>query len=317
MNHDALELTEAHYELVISVDARRSGEYDDVDKPRMRARIYRVLETAFTHAKVARDAVHMEDRGDGVLLSVAGRIAVSRLLGLWMVEVHEKLRDENRDLAVPLGLRVGMHVGPVRHDDRGISGRAVDLACRLADSPVARQLLDAEKADLVLVTSQSLYEDVVSAGGKFIEPAHYAPARLRLKEGEVTGWFHLPGRSAPEIPEGAVPAPPEIPEGALPASAASAVSDAPAPAPSSAAAVLPTVGGGLDGADDTDEEEFEVVDMSGHRPGRVGIHQNVRRDAFHNDGSVFHGNVQMGGGTTHYGTDHGTTDDHGTEQQKG
>ncbi|MGI5376567.1 hypothetical protein ACQEV2_20430 [Streptomyces sp. CA-251387] len=292
MNHDALELTEAHYELVISVDARRSGEYDDVDKPRMRARIYRVLETAFTHAKVARDAVHMEDRGDGVLLSVAGRIAVSRLLGLWMVEVHEKLRDENRDLAVPLGLRVGMHVGPVRHDDRGISGRAVDLACRLADSPVARQLLDAEKADLVLVTSQSLYEDVVGAGGKFIEPAHYAPARLRLKEGEVTAWFHLPGRPAPEIPEGAAPA---------------------SPAPSPAAAPLPAVDDELDGIDDTDEDEFEVVDMSGHRPGRVAIHQNVSRDAFHNDGSVFHGNVQMGGGTTN----HGTTDHHGTEQRKG
>ncbi|MFJ8147389.1 hypothetical protein ACIQ6R_20305 [Streptomyces sp. NPDC096048] len=200
MNDDAMDLTEARYELVISVDARRSGEYDDVDKPRMRARIYRVLETAFTHAKVARDAVHMEDRGDGVLLAVAGRIAVTRLLGLWMVEVHENLRDENRALRVPLGLRIGMHVGPVRHDARGISGRAVDLACRLADSPVARRLLDAEKADLVLVTSNSLYEDVVSGGGKFIEAARYSPARLELKEGEVTAWFQLPGRPAPEIP---------------------------------------------------------------------------------------------------------------------
>ncbi|GHI02545.1 hypothetical protein AQI88_14425 [Streptomyces cellostaticus] len=205
MNHGAPELGEAHYELVISVDARRSGEYDDVDKPRMRARIYRVLETAFTHASVGRDAVHMEDRGDGVLVSVAGRIAVTRLLGLWLVEVHEKLRDENRGLRVPLGLRIGMHVGPVRHDERGISGRAVDLACRLADSSVARRLLDAEEADLVLVTSQSLYEDVVSSGGKFIEPGHYSPARLELKEGEVTAWFHLPGRPAPEIP--ATPSP--------------------------------------------------------------------------------------------------------------
>ncbi|MFJ1604753.1 hypothetical protein ACIOHS_15515 [Streptomyces sp. NPDC088253] len=207
MDHDAMDLTEARYELVISVDARRSGEYDDVDKQRMRERIYRVLEAAFTHAKVARDAVHMEDRGDGVLLSVTGRIAVTRLLGLWMVEVHENLRDENRGLRVPLGLRVGMHVGPVRHDGRGISGRAVDLACRLADSPLARRLLDAERADLVLVTSQSLYEDVVSSGGKFIEPAHYSAARLELKEGEVTAWFHLPGRPAPEIPAAAPPAP--------------------------------------------------------------------------------------------------------------
>ncbi len=218
-----MDVAEARYELVISVDARRSGEYDDVDKPRMRARIYRVLEAAFTHAKVARDAVHMEDRGDGVLLAVAGRIAVTRLLGLWLVEVHENLRDENRALRVPLGLRVGMHVGPVRHDDRGISGRAVDLACRLADSPVARRLLDAERADLVLVVSDALYEDVVSSGGKFIEPAHYALARLKIKEGDVNAWFHLPGRPAPVIPAGDPPTAAE----AAPADGPPPVSDTP------------------------------------------------------------------------------------------
>lgn len=281
MNHDALEVTEAHYELVISVDARRSGEYDDVDKPRMRARIYRVLETAFTHAKVARDAVHMEDRGDGVLLSVAGRIAVSRLLGLWMVEVHEKLRDENRDLAVPLGLRIGMHVGPVRHDDRGISGRAVDLACRLADSPVARQLLDAEKADLVLVTSRSLYEDVVSGGGKFIEPARYTPARLELKEGEVTAWFHLPGRPAPEIP-GSVPASPS-PTGC------------PGPAVDTGSGDTPAFG-------DTDDSD------TGSREGsrEAGVHYNVIGDVSHNHHNDYRGPVHIG-----------RTTDHDTQQRKG
>ncbi|WP_030411424.1 hypothetical protein [Streptomyces sp. NRRL S-1448] len=205
MDEDARDAAEAHYELVISVDARRSGEYDDVEKPQMRARIYRVLETAFSHAKVARDAVHMEDRGDGVLLSVAGRVSVTRLLGLWMVEVRENLREENRGLRVPLGLRVGMHVGPVRRDGMGICGRAVDLACRLADSPVGRQLLDAERADLVLVVSESLYEDVVRSGGKFIEPTRYSRARLALKEGAVNAWFHLPGRDAPAIPDGLDP----------------------------------------------------------------------------------------------------------------
>lgn len=200
MDDGAREVAEAHYELVISVDARRSGGYDDVDKPRMRARVYRVLEGAFAHARVARDALHMEDRGDGVLVAVTGRVPVTRLLGLWTVEVHEALRDENRSLRVPLGLRVAMHVGPVRHDDRGISGRAVDLACRLADAPVARGLLDAERADLVLVVSDSLHADVVVPGGKFIEPDRWSPARLDLKEGGVTAWFHLPGRPAPAIP---------------------------------------------------------------------------------------------------------------------
>jgi hypothetical protein len=199
-NDDALEPTEMRHELVISVDARNSGAYDDVNKRRMRAQLHRVLETAFTRAYVARDAVHIEDRGDGVLMSVEDRIPVTQLLGLWLVEVHEKLRDENRDRRAPLGLRIGMHIGPVRHDDRGISGRTVDLACRLADSAVARQLLDAEGADLMLVTSQSLYEDAIRHGGSFIEPERYSSARLKLKEGEVTAWFHLPDRPALEIP---------------------------------------------------------------------------------------------------------------------
>ncbi len=198
VTHEAFDAGEARYELVVSVDARRSGQYSDAEKPRMRQRIYRVLESALAQAGVVRDAVHMEDRGDGVLMSVPGRIAVSRLLGLWMVEVHENLREENGSLLVPLGLRVAMHVGPVRHDSRGISGRAVDLTCRLADSSVARELLDREQADLILAVSDSLYADVVQAGGKFIDPARFAPARLALKEGAVTAWFHLPGRAAPD-----------------------------------------------------------------------------------------------------------------------
>ncbi|MEU9987350.1 hypothetical protein AB0E10_11160 [Streptomyces sp. NPDC048045] len=281
MNHDAPELGEAHYELVISVDARRSGQYADVDKPRMREQIYRVLETAFTHATVAREAVHTEDRGDGVLLAVPGRIAVTRLLGLWLVEVHEGLRAENRGLRVPLGLRIGMHVGPVRHDERGISGRAVDLACRLADSSVARRLLDAEGADLVLVTSRSLYEDVVSGGGKFIDPAHYSPARLDLKEGEVTAWFHLPGRPAPRIPEAEPSTPSPRPSAPSPAAGSPADADAVA-----------------DAFDDHDDIEADGA-TPGRRTGPGGVHYNVIGDVSHHHDNKYEGNVQIGRTVNH------------------
>ncbi|MGC5533285.1 hypothetical protein [Streptomyces sp. SR-10] len=269
MEHDALDAGEARYELVISVDARRSGQYSDAEKPRMRERIYRVLETAFAQAGVGRDAVHMEDRGDGVLVSVPGRIAVTRLLGLWMVEVHENLREENRSLLVPLGLRVAMHVGPVRHDSRGISGRAVDLTCRLADSAVARLLLDRERADLVLAVSDSLYLDVVSAGGKFIEPARFSPARLALKEGEASAWFHLPGRPAPDIGPIA-PEEPSAPAGGPPAApvggpeAALAAMDAALAARAAAAA-----GRRVDDSDGDDEDGpaqyMAQGDLSVHR----------------------------------------------------
>ncbi|WP_033894838.1 MULTISPECIES: hypothetical protein [Streptomyces] len=271
MEHDALDAGEARYELVISVDARRSGQYGDAEKPRMRERIYRVLENAFAQAGVVRDAVHLEDRGDGVLMSVPGRIAVTRLLGLWMVEVHENLREENGGLLVPLGLRVAMHVGPVRHDSRGISGRAVDLTCRLADSSVARELLDRERADLVLAVSDSLYADVVSAGGKFIEPARFAPARVALKEGPVTAWFHLPGRPAPDIG----PLAPEEP------AAPAAGGPAPAPAPA-------VEGGQRDQRADDGDSYGDVDGEDGEAPARytakgdLSVHQhNVYQQPVH------------------------------------
>ncbi|GGZ87238.1 hypothetical protein ACFOOM_24495 [Streptomyces echinoruber] len=302
MNHGAPELAEAHYESVISVDARRSGEYDDIDKTHLRARIYRVLQTAFEHAAVPGDALHMEDRGDGVLVSVAGRVSVSRLLGLWLVEVHEKLRDENRGLRRPLGLRIGMHVGPVRHDERGISGRAVDLACRLADSAVARRLLDAEDADLVLMTSQSLYEDVVSSGGKFIDPARYSPVRLRLKEGEVTAWCHLPGRPAPTIRTEAAPdAEAPTPDAEAPTPAAEAPAPAAeAPAPETGTPAPGEVGGAPDATDSAPAAGRRPSDAgppaAGAPTGPAGssTHINVGRDFYEHRDNVYHQPVHIG-----------------------
>ena len=209
----------ATYQLVISVDARRSGEYDDGDKPELRKQLYHVVGPAFTKAGAQAADVHLEDRGDGILATVAASVPPSALLGVWLVEVHERLRASNRVLARPLGLRVGMHVGPVREDRWGVNGRAVDLACRLTDSQKARDVLDEARADLVCVVSDQLYEDAVSPGGWGIDPETYLSASVRAKEGVVTAWFHLPGRGRPlkDVPPGVSPGwPPDpapLPEG--------------------------------------------------------------------------------------------------------
>ncbi|MHC5903216.1 caspase, EACC1-associated type [Streptomyces sp. S6] len=197
--HVTLDSFEARYALVISVDVQRFATHNDAEQRRIRTQLYRVLETALVYANVPRDAVQIEDRGDGVLMLVAVQVPASRLLGPWLVEVNEKLREENRSVRTPLRLRIGMHVGTVQQDARGISGHAVTLACRLSDSIVVQGLLKT-KADLVVLVSQSLYEDVVSSGGRFIEAAQYFPTRLQLKQGEVTAWLHLPGLPTPKLP---------------------------------------------------------------------------------------------------------------------
>jgi hypothetical protein len=190
----------AVYKTLMSVDTRGSGSYLDGAKRRMRARIYDLAHASFAAAGVAKSMLHLEDRGDGFIAAVDARIPPVRLLGTWLAEMHQRQRAGNEDLARRLGLRVGLHVGPVEHDEEGLSGHAMDLVCRLADSPVTRTVLEHSGRDLVLVVSDSLHHEVVRHGGRFVEPSAYRPARIALKEGPVTAWFHVPGEARPRVP---------------------------------------------------------------------------------------------------------------------
>ncbi|MER5949005.1 hypothetical protein ABT127_23440 [Streptomyces sp. NPDC001904] len=190
----------AVYKTLMSVDTRESGSYLDGAKRRMRTRIYELATASFGAAGVAKSMLHLEDRGDGFIAAVDARIPPVRLLGTWLAEMHQRQRTGNEDLARRLGLRVGLHVGPVEHDAEGLSGHAMDLVCRLADSPVTRTVLEHSGRDLVLVVSDSLHHEVVRHGGRFVEPSAYRPARLTLKEGPVTAWFHVPGEARPRVP---------------------------------------------------------------------------------------------------------------------
>ncbi len=190
----------AVYKTLMNVDTRGSGTYLDGAKKRMRARIYDLAHASFEAAGVARSMLHLEDRGDGFIAAVDARIPPVRLLGTWLAELHQRQRAGNEDLARPLGLRVGLHVGPVTHDEEGLSGHAMDLVCRLADSEATRTVLDRSGRDLVLVVSDSLHHEVVRHGGRFVEPSAYRPARVGLKEGPVTAWFHVPGEARPPVP---------------------------------------------------------------------------------------------------------------------
>lgn len=190
----------AVYKFLMSVDARGSGRYLDNAKLRMRRRIYACADDAFDSSGVGRSLIHREDRGDGFLAAVDARVPPAQLIGPWLAELYQVLRDGNEELSVPLGLRVGMHVGPVQHDDDGLAGEAVDQVCRLAESDVTRDVLAHSGRDLVCVVSDSLYQAIVKHGGRFMEPSTYRPARLMLKEGPLTAWYHIPGETRPAVP---------------------------------------------------------------------------------------------------------------------
>lgn len=190
----------AVYRFLMSVDARGSGRYLDGEKVRMRALLYQCADGAFAATGVGASLMRREDRGDGFIAAVDARVPPAQLAGPWLAELHQRLSAGNEDLARRLGLRVGMHVGPVRFDREGMAGTAVDLVCRLADSAEAKAVLAHSGRDLVCVASDALYREVIRHGGRFIEPSAYRAAGVDLKEGPATAWFHVPGEARPAVP---------------------------------------------------------------------------------------------------------------------
>ncbi|GGT97673.1 hypothetical protein [Streptomyces lateritius] len=191
----------AIHRLVVFGDAVGSGTLGMDAKRLMRAAMYEAFGEAYAAIGVEPGTVHQEDRGDGILGALRPDVPPAFMVGRWIDTLYESLREHNAGRRERLRMRVGMNAGLVLDDGRGLVGRAVDLACRLCDSPTAKRVMEAAPdADLLVVVSDWLYGNVVVEGGRYVEPSHYRQARVLSKETDETAWFHIPRRPAPPLP---------------------------------------------------------------------------------------------------------------------
>ncbi|MFI6411868.1 hypothetical protein [Streptomyces sp. NPDC050585] len=228
----------AIHRLVVYGDACASGTLGIDAKRRMRAAMYESFGEAYAAIGVEPGHVHQEDRGDGILAALRPDVPPTLMVGRWIDTLYECLREHNAGRDPRLRLRVGMNAGLVLDDGQGLVGRAVDLACRLCDSATAKRIMDrAPGADLLVVVSGWLYDNVVAEGGRYVEPGHYRPARVSAKETDETAWFLLPRHPAPPLPDdpGGQPAGTRSPApGAAPTGGGPTTGDGPPPRTSDA-----------------------------------------------------------------------------------
>ncbi|WP_426404397.1 hypothetical protein ACN9M0_28160 [Streptomyces sp. R-07] len=205
------------HRFVVFGDICGSGTLDMAGKELHRAAMYAAFDEAYGSVGVEPGTFHQEDRGDGILAALRPDVPPTLMVGRWIDTLYESLRAHNRGRSRRLRLRIGMNAGLVAQDAHGLVGRAVDLAARLCDSaPAKRIMAESPEVDLLVVVSDWLYGNVVAEGGRYVEPAHYRPARIRSKETDETAWFHVPRRTAPPLagsegeraaPEGEPPVP--------------------------------------------------------------------------------------------------------------
>lgn len=230
------------HRFVVFGDICGSGTLDLAEKKVQRAAMYAAFDDAYSSVGVEPGTFHQEDRGDGILAALRPDVPPTLMVGRWIDTLYESLRAHNQGRERPLRLRIGMNAGLVVQDRHGLVGRAVDLAARLCDSPPAKRIMnESPEIHLLVVVSDWLYGNVVADGGRYVEPDHYRPARIRSKETDGTGWFLVPRRPAPPLigPDGELP-----PEGAgTPGGGPAGTGERP-PAVGSRTGVGPSRGGG-------------------------------------------------------------------------
>ncbi|MEV5749767.1 tetratricopeptide repeat protein [Actinoallomurus sp. NPDC052308] len=161
----------------------------------------------------------VQSSGDGVLIMPPSDIDETTVLPDLVRGMTTALRQENRMLsdAARIRVRLALTNGIVATGPAGFSGPAVIECFRLLDSPPAKAaLVDFPRAELALIVSDYLYQDVIRHGFADLRPEDFSNVQSTLPEKSFTAnaWVWVSDRTdgrrapttAPAEPEGTRPA---------------------------------------------------------------------------------------------------------------
>ena len=187
-------------------DVASFGDERRSDDARMRVRkgLYDALRAAFTAEGIAWEECYAEDRGDGVLIIVPPQVDTALLLTSVPYRLRGEVRRHNAysSEAVRIQLRVAVNTGEVHADEQGLVGTALNHAFRILDADPFKEALRASGADVALIVSSRVYDDVVRQGRGLLDPNDYRRIDIAVKELKGSAWVTLPGRGAPELGAG-------------------------------------------------------------------------------------------------------------------
>ena len=180
------------YGLVAAVDIENFSRANTLGQVLLQKRLSRVLDIAARRARLDRASWYCQPRGDGELAVLPHGVRVATVLADFTDRLVEALAQSTMTyLDGPrLRIRVAMHHGTLAPGAFGPAGDAPIVACRLLDAAAARAALRANPtANLVLVISDRLYQDVIQTRFNGLEPARFRPIRTTAKGATYCGYL--------------------------------------------------------------------------------------------------------------------------------
>ena len=176
---------------IVVVDIAGSSRWDNLAQLRARTALTRMMRAAFRAAGVAWWRLSSQDQGDGWLFIVPPGVSKADLLDPFVPRLVAELREYNTLVAPAwrIRLRLAVHAGELLRAGMRWVSEDVKLACRIVDGEPLYEHLAYGDSDLAVVVSERIHDGVVRHGYRGIDPAGYAPVRIKVKEVDVMAWL--------------------------------------------------------------------------------------------------------------------------------
>ncbi|REE96756.1 effector-associated domain 2-containing protein [Thermomonospora umbrina] len=157
--------------------------------------LYAMVESAFEEAGLPPGDCYQEDRGDGAMVLTPPELDPALLVHPLADLLRGRLLDHNELSAEParIRLRVALHVGEARSNDKGVVSTDADHVHRLLDAPAFKTALADSGAVLGVLASQRMYDTVIRDARGLIEPGEFRAIDVQVKRTRTTGWLRIRG----------------------------------------------------------------------------------------------------------------------------
>ncbi|GLX95213.1 hypothetical protein Hesp01_31630 [Herbidospora sp. NBRC 101105] len=184
-----------HRNLVVAFDAMRYGQGDDLWHASVQSGLSHVFDRGAREAGLRRETWARQEAGDGEVSVIPETEPELKIIDDLIRRVRKALHDHNRDRRDDARLRVRIAIGHgvVKRGELGFVGQVVVTTCRLLDAAAARAALVANpRADLVLLLTDRLYEDVVRQLHTSYRPESFTRLEVPTKERTEIAWMWIP-----------------------------------------------------------------------------------------------------------------------------
>ncbi|MCK9929190.1 toll/interleukin-1 receptor domain-containing protein [Frankia sp. Mgl5] len=141
---------------------------------------------------IAADLMHFNDRGDGFMLIIDGRIPAETVVVDFTRELRIALGEYNRtrNSAGRIRLRIAVHEGRAFVDGTGLAGTPAINTARLVDADELRSVLkQSDGPDTALIVSDVIYQSTVTERLRGLDPDDFVRVEVKTEKYQGVAWI--------------------------------------------------------------------------------------------------------------------------------